>query len=241
MSLFVCWHYGGVYTGIMPHSERLTIYHKRGDCSRDRDGKARQDDVWGFKSHFFSRGPFFFFRAMGSTLFYYMVPALNLITANSHNTKIQHMLSFERGREGFMKNLFVMLSGLVLLGCQSYTPKVVFPENDVLDIQWSVEDKRKPMAVKPIYKSDSTSAAIIRISENEKPHYHDRHDLRATIVRGRMAINFENRRVELAPGDTIFIPKGAYHWVELIGEEAVEAFAVFSPAFDGKDRRFVEE
>lgn len=130
---------------------------------------------------------------------------------------------------------------MFIAGCQSRGPVVYFPEQPIGNIDWTDEEKRKPMAVRPFYKSQDASAAIIRISENERPHYHDKHDLNATVLTGQLAINYESQRVLLKPGDTMFIPKGTYHWVELINGEPVEAFVLFSPAFDGKDRRFADK
>ncbi len=137
----------------------------------------------------------------------------------------------------FMTVLFAMVS------CQSppINQKVVFPEQQIDSIVWTEEEKQKDFAIRPLYKDVNSSAVVMLMNANEPPHYHDRHDLMATIISGQSAINFKGRKVELKPGDAVFIPKGTYHWAERLNNEPVVVFAVFSPAFDGKDRRMASE
>jgi len=61
-----------------------------------------------------------------------------------------------------------------------------------------------------------------------------------TVLSGQSTIHFKDRNVKLNPGDVIFIPKGKYHWAENTDPNSSVVFAVFSPGFDGKDRRKVE-
>ncbi|MFL0802605.1 MAG: cupin domain-containing protein [Agarilytica sp.] len=142
-----------------------------------------------------------------------------------------------------MRTLLSLIVLLMIVGCQSHpaTQKVVFPEQQIDSIVWTEVEKQKDFAIRPLYKDVNSSAVVMLMNANEPPHYHDHHDLMATIISGQSAINFKGRKVELKPGDAVFIPKGTYHWAERLNDEPVVVFAVFSPAFDGKDRRMADE
>jgi len=64
--------------------------------------------------------------------------------------------------------------------------------------------------------------------------------LTVSVISGAAVIHFKNHEVSLLPGDVIYIPKGTFHWAENMDPVASVAFAVFAPAFDGKDRRKAE-
>ncbi len=142
-----------------------------------------------------------------------------------------------------MRTLLSLIVLLMIVGCQSHpaTQKVVFPEQQIDSIVWTEAEKQKDFAIRPLYKDVNSSAVVMLMNANEPPHYHDHHDLMATIISGQSAINFKGSKVELKPGDAVFIPKGTYHWAERLNDEPVVVFAVFSPAFDGKDRRMADE
>lgn len=139
-----------------------------------------------------------------------------------------------------MKKAFCFIILSLLAGCQTPNyPIVHFPGNEYRHILWTLEEQEKNVAVRQIYRSNDSSVHLMRLKGREFPHYHDKHDLQATIISGKSTIHFKDREVSLSPGDIIFIPKGSYHWVENKHPVATEIFAVFSPAFDGKDRRKV--
>jgi mannose-6-phosphate isomerase-like protein (cupin superfamily) len=54
-------------------------------------------------------------------------------------------------------------------------------------------------------------------------------------------MHLADRVIDVGPGDVIDVPRGVVHWAENVGDGASEAYAVFAPPFDGKDRRFVGE
>lgn len=118
--------------------------------------------------------------------------------------------------------------------------KFVLPGQDVTSLNWSPEEQKKSISVRPIAKTNHLSMSVLRLNGQEKPHYHDRHDLIVTVAKGVGAINFKDRRVELMPGDMVVIPRGTYHWAESIGPKAAEFYVVFTPPFDPSDRRFVD-
>ncbi|MFL0799591.1 MAG: cupin domain-containing protein [Agarilytica sp.] len=142
-----------------------------------------------------------------------------------------------------MRVFILMMVLVVVAGCQTLpkAQKVVFPEQQIDAIVWTEEEKQKDFAIRSLYKGGSSSAVLMLMNANEPPHYHDYHDLSATIISGHAAINYKDRKIELHPGDAIFIPKGTYHWAERLSDGPVVVFAVFSPAFDGTDRRMADE
>jgi len=130
---------------------------------------------------------------------------------------------------------------MLLTACQSSpSKKVIYPETSYQDITWTVEESKKEIAIRHLHRSKTASTHLIRLKGNEFPHYHDRHDLTVTALSGKSIIHFKERQVKLNPGDVIFVPKGTYHWAENTDSDASVVFAVFSPGFDGKDRRKAE-
>ena len=94
--------------------------------------------------------------------------------------------------------------------------------------------------MKTLYRGDDSSAHLIRLKGRELPHYHDQHDLNVSLLSGKCIIHFIDHAVTMLPGDVVFIPQGSYHWAENIDPLASVVFAVFAPAFDGKDKRLAE-
>ena len=90
-------------------------------------------------------------------------------------------------------------------------------------------------------RNEGTSHHIVWIRERERPHRHDRHDLVAVIVRGhgRMLLGEDER--EVGEGSILFVPRGTVHAFRNLSGETAVAYAVYTPAFDGKDRVEVEE
>lgn len=86
-------------------------------------------------------------------------------------------------------------------------------------------------------RNADASTHLVRLNANESPHYHDHHNLNVTVLSGQSRLHFENRTVDIRPGDSIFIPQGTYHWAEKTSDQACIISVTFSPAFDGKDMR----
>jgi mannose-6-phosphate isomerase-like protein (cupin superfamily) len=81
----------------------------------------------------------------------------------------------------------------------------------------------------------AASHHIVQIRDREVPHVHKAHDATVTVLQGRGYLMMEKRRVELAAGDVVYIPRGAVHYFVNTHSEPTVAFAVYSPPFDGKD------
>ena len=139
-----------------------------------------------------------------------------------------------------MKNS-ILLAFLLLTACQSSkSVKLIFPDKTYQQTQWTQEELEKDFSIRHLFRSPQASTHLIRLNGDEVPHYHDYHDLNVTVLSGKSIIHFKDHQVSLEAGDVLFIPKGTYHWAEKSNPDACVIFAVFAPAFDGKDRRFVE-
>ena len=79
------------------------------------------------------------------------------------------------------------------------------------------------------------SQHLVEIRDHESPHIHRKHDLTVFFLEGRGTLLLKGRRIPVRKGDTAFIPKGAAHHYINKGRRPTLVYAVFSPAFDGKD------
>lgn len=114
---------------------------------------------------------------------------------------------------------------------------VIGHEGPMGPIAWSNLDREK--IVKTIHKTIEASHHLLRLQTSENPHIHDHHDLTAIMIQGMGRIHFADHSQEMKPGDMVYIPRGTYHWAENLDPEASEMYVIFTPAFDGKDRRFI--
>jgi mannose-6-phosphate isomerase-like protein (cupin superfamily) len=81
-----------------------------------------------------------------------------------------------------------------------------------------------------------TSQHLVAIRTQEVPHRHDRHDLLVVMLRGhgRMRVGADEQPV--GEGSILYVPRGSVHAFRNEAAEPAVAFAVYVPAFDGKDR-----
>ena len=108
------------------------------------------------------------------------------------------------------------------------------------NVQWSADELARDVAVKNLGTTAEASFHFVRLKRAEAPHVHDRHDLTVFIFSGTSTVHFKDRTVSMGPGDLIEIPRGVWHWAENLGKDTTQAYAIFTPPFDGKDRRIVE-
>ena len=113
--------------------------------------------------------------------------------------------------------------------------KVVSPEGEVKKIDWAEWELTKDPVKRDVARSEAASYHIIRLQNAEPVHTHDTHELVAVILKGTGKIHFGDKTYSLQKGDVTHIPPGVPHWVENTGTEALEAYAIFMPPFDGKD------
>ncbi|SFV58711.1 Uncharacterized protein aq_1978 [hydrothermal vent metagenome] len=132
--------------------------------------------------------------------------------------------------------IVTLISTLFFVGCSDHS-KVVFPNKGYQNVKWSKEEMAKEIAIKHISKNEYSSTDIIRLKGSEPPHFHDYHNLAVTMLSGESVIHFKDHETILEKGDVLFIPKGVYHWAENIDSDGSVVFAIFSPAYNGKDMR----
>jgi mannose-6-phosphate isomerase-like protein (cupin superfamily) len=118
--------------------------------------------------------------------------------------------------------------------------RVISPSGVIERGDWTEEELKMELAIRHLRRTEQLSFHRVRALGAEKPHVHDRHDLTVFVLSGSVLVHLGDQTVRARAGDVIDIPKGVPHWVENEnGAAASEAFNVFSPPFDGKDRRFL--
>jgi mannose-6-phosphate isomerase-like protein (cupin superfamily) len=119
--------------------------------------------------------------------------------------------------------------------------KVVTPDGELPAVVWTEEELGKDVAIKTVRQTDAASYHVVRLLKAEKPHIHDRSDLSVFVLSGSVNMHLGARVIPVGPGQVIDVPKGVPHWAENASADPSFAYVVFAPAFDGKDRRPVDE
>ena len=85
-------------------------------------------------------------------------------------------------------------------------------------------------------RDTQTSQHLVAIRGAEVPHRHDRHALLVVILRGhgRMRLGAGERPV--GEGSILYVPRGSVHAFRNESAEPAVAYAIYVPAFDGRDR-----
>ena len=65
------------------------------------------------------------------------------------------------------------------------------------------------------------------------PHYHKEYDETIYGVEGVMTFTVEGRPVDLGPGESCFVPRGAVHGFNNLNQTEAKALAVVTPALIG--------
>jgi mannose-6-phosphate isomerase-like protein (cupin superfamily) len=81
-----------------------------------------------------------------------------------------------------------------------------------------------------------SSYHLVQVRQAEPAHLYATHDLSVHVVRGQGQMHLADQVFPVAVGDTTFIPRGVPHYFENTGATPAALLAVFSPAFDGRDR-----
>jgi len=81
-----------------------------------------------------------------------------------------------------------------------------------------------------------TSHHVVAIRTAETPHRHDRHDLFVVMVRGHGTWRVGDATEPVGEGSLLYVPRGTLHAFANESGEVAVAYAVYAPAFDGKDR-----
>lgn len=94
--------------------------------------------------------------------------------------------------------------------------------------------------VTEVGRDASTSHHLVWIRDREVPHRHDAHDLFVVILKGHGGMRLEDEERPVGEGSILYIPRGTVHAFRNASAEPAVAYAVYAPAFDGKDRVPVE-
>jgi mannose-6-phosphate isomerase-like protein (cupin superfamily) len=85
-----------------------------------------------------------------------------------------------------------------------------------------------------------SSHHVVAIRDREVPHRHDRHDLFVVMVRGHGFMRLGDEERAVGEHSVLYVPRGTPHAFRNVTDAPAIAYAVYSPAFDGKDRVIVE-
>ncbi|MBI3397745.1 MAG: cupin domain-containing protein [Deltaproteobacteria bacterium] len=101
--------------------------------------------------------------------------------------------------------------------------------------------KDENIKVVPLFKNNDSSHFIIQIRGREKPHIHETHDLTVIVKKGHGILHLGNDELPMKRGDIALIPRGVfYYFVNTNGELSI-AYVIFTPFYDGKDMKLVDE
>jgi len=112
--------------------------------------------------------------------------------------------------------------------------------------QLSVVDQSQPpeayenVHVHPLVHDSLSSAFVIWVKKEVKPHIHRNHTEQVYILEGQATMLLGNEVMQVVPGQLITIPKGTIHAVRVTGSTPLKVISLQSPYFDGSDREFVE-
>ena len=142
-----------------------------------------------------------------------------------------------------MKRGVLIFLAVALAGCAtSQTQWVTFPidkggKGVSLDA-WLQEHPLKAdqaISIEELSRGESASAHIVQIRKQEPLHLHESHDVTAILLKGNGVLWIGDRKLELKPGSIVTIPRGVPHSFTNQSQQPAVAYAVFNPAFDGKD------
>jgi len=67
------------------------------------------------------------------------------------------------------------------------------------------------------------------------PHYHENFDETIYGLEGTITFTLEGKPVDIAPGETLFIPRGVAHGFDNLKQQSAKALSVVTPALLGLD------
>ncbi len=96
------------------------------------------------------------------------------------------------------------------------------------------------LPIRNFVQGEHATVNIVTPKTAMKPHYHATHEEIAYIIRGHGKMRLGDEVKPAKAGDVMFIPKKTIHTFIPESDDCI-ALSIFAPAFDGKDRVFVEE
>ncbi|HCY19508.1 MAG TPA: hypothetical protein DHU69_07100 [Deltaproteobacteria bacterium] len=142
--------------------------------------------------------------------------------------------------------LFAILFALIGCACPkekiySITDTGLFSKEWREIVQEHPIDKDENIKVTPLFKNEDASHFIIQIRDREKPHIHEAHDLTVVIKKGKGILHLGKDKLPMRRGDIVFIPREILHYFVNTSSEPAIAYVIFTPFYDGKDMKLVDE
>lgn len=102
--------------------------------------------------------------------------------------------------------------------------------------------EKQPVRIDEIDRTDSASVHLVQIAPGGEvpPNYHAAHEEMVLLWRGRGVLTVGGNTFEMKPGVWALIRRTVVHAFKNPGPEVAVLLAVFTPAFDGKDRVVVK-
>lgn len=147
-------------------------------------------------------------------------------------------------KRGFLTFLLVMLTGCATQSTQWVTFPISQGGKGVTLETWLKEHPLKAdqgTGIEELSRGETASAAIVQIRKQEPLHVHENHDLTVIVLKGYGTLTVGDRKLELRPGSIVTIPRGVPHAFLNKSPEPAVAYAMFNPAFDGKDFVLVKQ
>lgn len=140
----------------------------------------------------------------------------------------------------FLATIVAAICAVLLASCQTDQLGRLFSiEHPDSKIEWNQEELSRDVAMRTVRTTKEASFHIIRLQGLEKPHIHDEHDSAVFVLTGRARVSVGDTLFKVRAGDIIEIPRGTVHWAKNLDPEASIVYAVFTPPYDGADRRDV--
>lgn len=147
-----------------------------------------------------------------------------------------------------MRFLILVFLSVFLAGCSApkqfsyHNPQINPPQiASLLEKVKEIEKQDfKNVRIETIAENELSSHHLVVIREKEPLHYHANHDGWALVLKGEADFLLGKTSRLLRRGDMVYIPRGVPHQATRRGREALAAFVIFTPPFDGKDTIPVE-
>ena len=142
--------------------------------------------------------------------------------------------------------LVALTAVLVLVTSSSRNGAAGDPRAWIGDLQTRASESQipdgAPVVAHELARGVAASVHMVQVRTAVRPHLHRSHDETVSVVSGRGTMRLGDRTLEVGPGTCMFIPRGTIHAVVNADSlEPIVALSSFAPAFDGKDRIFVED
>lgn len=146
------------------------------------------------------------------------------------------------------KYIFLFPTFILIVGCAcpkgniySVTDAGLFSKNWQEIVKENPLGKDENIKVALLFNNQDSGHFIIQIRDREKPHIHETHDLTVVVKRGYGVLYLGKAKLPMRRGDIAFIPKGVPHYFVNEDSKPSIAYAIFTPFYDGKDMRLVDE